>query len=260
MREIFFVIRLDRCRINLDTRAHRGGQRDALEIDALRRGWLVLLHSFHEGGEVFRDLRCIERGLGDRLVEVGGLVVLEGDLTLLDVLNHLFDVRAHRVSLWVWHEAGWTEELCDLGHLCHHVRRSNGDVEVDFSGGGELSDEFFATDDFCTGFTGVLFFVGAYESGDFLRLTDGVREDDRGADLLVTLLHVDTEVDVHFNRAVELRGSELLGERDRFFEFVEFLTVNVRFECCVAFAAGHSGIGGLLPFHVRKLVGEWYRK
>ncbi len=250
------MIRLDRCCINLDTRAHRRGQRDALEIDALGCRRLVLLHGFHEGGEVFRDLRCIERGLGDRLVEVSGLVVLERDLTLLDVLNHLFDVGAHRVGLWVRHEAGWTEEFCDLRHLRHHVRRSDSDVEVDFSGGSELSDEFFATNDFCPCFASILFFVSTDEGSDFLRLSDRVREDNRGANLLITFLHVNTEVDVHFNRAVELGCGELLGEGDRFFELIEFLAVNVRFESVVAFAVSHSGFGGLLPFHVRKLVGE----
>lgn len=232
---------LDGGRVDFDTRPHRRCHCNALEVHAFRGRRLGLFDSVHEDGEVFCELGVVERRLTEGLMKISGLIVLESNLTLFDIFHHLFDVRAHRVCLWVRHETGRTKDFCDLGELDHHVGCCNRDVEVNFARRSDLSDEFFAANNLRASVFRLFLFIGAHKGDNLFCFTDRVREDDRRANLLIALFDVDAQVDVDFYRAVEFGRARFFCKSKSFFEFVEFFCIDLGLCGCVAFAACHSG-------------------
>src|SRR5882757_3581026 len=61
----------------LHARAHRGRERDALDVVAFERGRLGLAHGLEDRGNVLGDLVGGEGALADADADVGGLVDLE---------------------------------------------------------------------------------------------------------------------------------------------------------------------------------------
>ncbi len=197
-----------------DARTHGRGDREGFDVGSLRRGWLVLAERFHERGEVLEDLFRAQRGLSDDLVNVARGVVLEGDLTALQFFNHLGDVWSDRFRLWVWHDAFWTQDFCDLREFWHHVRRCDGDVEGDLVRAGDFFDQFFSANEVSACVLGFLLLQFWNECGDTLALADAVWKNECRTDLLVALFDVDAEVRVNFDRSVEFRCARFFGERD----------------------------------------------
>lgn len=223
----------------MDGGAHRGGDGNALEEDAFRRGGLRLLYGFNEDTEVFDQCFGIHGGFTDCLVKVGSRIVLEGDFAFLNFFNDLFNVWTNGIRLWVWHETGWTKDLRDLRELRHHVWSRNGDVTIDLTALRDFIDEIFTADNVGSGFFRILFTISGNERHDFLGFADGVREEKGSADLLVAFLHIDTEVDVDFDGRIKLRFCRLFDEFHRVSWGIKLLCINELLELLVAFAAGH---------------------
>src|SRR5688572_24604898 len=107
--------------VDRDTRTHRGGHGDRLEVLALRRRRLRLDDAVDEGVSVVDEVLRRERHLPDRRVNNAGLVDAELHLAGLDLLDRLRDVRSHRAGLRVRHEAARAEHLAEAPHRAHHV-------------------------------------------------------------------------------------------------------------------------------------------
>ncbi len=210
----------------MDPWAHGGREGHRLEVGAFCGGWFYLLDSVDDRVHVFDDLVGVEGDFSDSLVDVGARIVLEGHLTALDFLNHLFHVWTNRVCLWVRHEADRTEDFGDLGHLGHHVRRSDDDVCIYLAFGSDFVDQVFAADEVSACFLGFRLFSWGDDGGYALGFTRSVREDDGSANLLFALFDVDTEVDVDLNGSVELGGRGLFDELSRFHWAVKLLSVD----------------------------------
>src|SRR5680860_234785 len=117
--------------VDCHTGPHRAGQRDAPDVLALGGAWLGANDVVHECGQVLFELIRTERDLSNWGVQISGLVHPELDLTRLDLLDCACDIERDGARLWRRHQAARTEDLAQLAHLPHHVRRGHRGVEVE---------------------------------------------------------------------------------------------------------------------------------
>ena len=104
-----------------------------------------------------------------------------------------------------------TKDLTDAANLGHHVRRSDGGVEVDLAtldGGHKL----IGADDVGAGLLGLASLLALGEHGDANGLAGAVGQGDGTTDVLVSLAGVDTQTEVGLNGLVKLGRSDLLDE------------------------------------------------
>ena len=120
--------------VHTGTDAHGGAHRDLLHVDTLLTRGLHLIDLFHESLQVRRQTGGFERSTADRGVNDTGLIGTELNLTRLGVLHGLGDVRGHGTDLRVRHQAARPEDLAQLTHNAHRIRRGDHDVEVELTG------------------------------------------------------------------------------------------------------------------------------
>src|SRR5713101_7857472 len=111
--------------VDLDSRAHRRGQGDPLDVLAFGHGGLRLLNRGEQGLNVSGQLRSYKLDLSDRAVNDPGFVHAEFHLAGLDLLDGAADFEGDRAGLWIGHQAARAEDLAELPGGLHHVRRGD---------------------------------------------------------------------------------------------------------------------------------------
>ena len=188
--------------VDPDARAHRAGDRQALEVLALGARRPRPVHRVDEGGEVPDERVGLEARLADRDVDDRALVDLELDAAALDLLDRPLEVERDRAGLRVRHQAAPAEDLAEPADQAHRVRRRERDVEVE-PAGLDLLGEVLAADLVGAGAERLLGLVALGEDGDADDLAGAVRQDDRAADHLVGVARVDAEPEVGLDGRVE---------------------------------------------------------
>ena len=180
--------------VDLDARAHRGGDGDGLDVLALRRGRLHAQELGVESTVVLDELLGVEGSLahGDVADAVAVSAVL--DAAGLELGDHLGDVHGDGAQLGVGHEATRAEDLTEAANLAHHVRGGDGGVKLDVAS-GDLCDEVVRADDVSTGLLGLGSLGALGEDGDADGLAGAVGQGDGTADVLVGLAGVNAQAD-----------------------------------------------------------------
>jgi len=164
--------------------------------------------------DVLTQLRIVKAHLPDHRVDVSALVVAELDLTSLVFRNNLAHIGRDRASTRAWHQSTRAEHSTERADKTHHVRSGDTNVEV----GPTVSDllgEIFAANFIRTGLLSRCSRIALGEHDYTLGLSDPVRQHNAAADDLVSLVRVNTEPHVDFDRLVKLGRVELLQHRDR---------------------------------------------
>src|SRR5687768_2783377 len=123
--------RQGRLDLQLDAGAHRGGDGDRADVLALGGGWLGADDRVDGSTEVLEQLVDVEGDSPDRHVDHGGLVDAEVDPAAFDLADDAPDVRGDGAGARVWHQAARSEDAAEPADEAHHVRRRDGDVEVE---------------------------------------------------------------------------------------------------------------------------------
>src|SRR5205807_1481058 len=127
-------IRLNRPLIHHHARPHGRGERDALQVNALRRGGLRLLQVRDQRVQVLLQRVDLEGRLADRAVNDPGLVHPIGDLARLRVLHRGRYIRSHGADLRVRHQSARTQNLAELADDAHGIGARDHAVKVDLTG------------------------------------------------------------------------------------------------------------------------------
>src|SRR5258706_11701245 len=195
----------------LHARALRARDVHRLDVVALDAGRACAGHGLHQRPEVLDQSLLAERGLAHHGVDDAGLVDAELNAAALRIANRLGHIQRHRAGLRVRHEAPRTEHAAETAHLSHHVRRRDGDVEVE-PAALDLLREILRADLVGPGGLRVAGAVALREDDHPNTLAGAVRKDGRAADHLVRLLRVDTHPQMQLDGRVELGGAGLLHE------------------------------------------------
>ena len=198
-------------RVELDARAHRRGDVDALDVLALGGRRLGADDLVEHGAVVLHQHLLGERLLADAQVDDAGAVGAVLDLAALGVADGLADVERDGAGLGVRHEAARTEDAAELADRAHHVRRRDGDVEVE-DALLDLLGEVVGADDVGAGLLGLARLVALGEHGDAHLLAGAVRQHGGAAHDLVGVAHVDAETEVDLDGLVELGALERLEQ------------------------------------------------
>src|SRR3954451_6330291 len=201
-------------RVDLDARAHGGGQRERLDGAALRARRLGADDLVEQRQVVLQQRLVLEARLADRQVHVGRAVGAVLDLAGLGLLHRLGDVHRHRADARVRHLALRAEDAPEPAHDRHQVRRRDRDVEVGEAALDALR-EVLGADDVRARLLGLLGLVALGEDGDRDVATEAVGQRDGAAQLLVGVADVQPGPDVDLDGLVELRALGLLDEGDR---------------------------------------------
>ena len=141
-----------------------------------------------------------------------GLVETVLDLTGFDLLDGGGDVGGHGAGLGGGHEALRAENLTETTDDTHHIRGSDDDVEIEPVFLLDLFNELHAACEVGASLLGLVELGVLGEHENLAGLAGAVRENDRAADLLVSVTGVNAELDVDFNSLVELGGSGLYNK------------------------------------------------
>ena len=152
-------------RVDVQAGAHRRGQRDALDVAALRRGGLGPDDLVDERGVVLDERALVEALLADRDVDVGAAVGAVLELAGLRVRDGLGDVERDRAGLRVRHQAARPEHAAELADVAHLVGRRDRDVEVE-EAALDLRGEVGRADDVGPGLLGLAGLVALGEHRD----------------------------------------------------------------------------------------------
>ena len=161
------------------------------------------------------------------------------DLTGLQFLNGLRNVRRDRAGLRVRHETLRTKDTTDAADDTHHIRGRNDSVEVEEVFFLDLLDKIFSADEIGTGFGRFRRFGVASKDEDTDLFARTVRQNDRTTDLLVGVTGVNTQTDVELNGFIELRLGALDHEIQRFGRFELGLLIVSFYAIKVFFASVH---------------------
>src|SRR3954452_9769906 len=200
-------------RVDLDAGAHRAGQRDRLEVAALRARRLGTDDLVEQRGVVLQQRLLFEARLADGQVHVGRAVRAVLDLAGLGLLDRLGEVHGHGADARVGHLALRAEDAAQAPDDRHEVRRRDGHVEVGEAALDALG-EVLGAHDVGAGLLGLARLVALGEDGDGDVLAQTVGQRDGAAQLLVGVADVEARADVDLDRLVELRGLGRLDERD----------------------------------------------
>ena len=217
--------REERRDVDLDAGAHRAGDRQALQVLALRARRLGAVDCVDQGARGWRPAGRPRSCPCRRDVDEAALVDLELDAAGLDLPDRPIEVERDRARLRVRHEAAAAEDLAEPADHAHHVGRREGDVELE-PAGLDLLDQVLGADLVGAGAERFLGLVALGEDSDPDDLAGAVRQDDRAADHLVGVARVDAEAEVRLDRRVELDGARLLGELDGLGGRVDALAVD----------------------------------
>src|SRR4051794_211995 len=201
-------------RVDLDARPHGGGQRDRLDVAALRARRLGADDLVEQRQVVLQQRLVLEARLADRQVHVGRAVGAVLDLAGLGLLHGLGDVHRHRADARVRHLALRAEDAAEASDHRHEVRRRDGDVEVGEPALHALG-EVLGADDVRAGLLGLARLVPLGEDGDRHVAPEPVGQRDGAAQLLVGVAHVEPGADVDLDGLVERRALGVLDQGDR---------------------------------------------
>src|SRR4051794_25377850 len=214
-------------RVDLDARPHGRGQRDRLDVAALRARRLGADDLLEQRGVVAQQRGVVEARLADRQVHVGRAVGAVLDLAGLGLLDRLGDVHRDGADARIGHLALRTEDAAQPADDRHEVRRGDRDVEVGESALHAVG-EVLRADDVRARLLGLLGLVALGEDGDGHVAAEAVRQRDGAAQLLVGVADVQACADVDLDGLVELRRLGLLDQRDRLGGRVLVLAIHLR--------------------------------
>jgi len=135
---------LQRGDIDLDRRAHRGGDVKAAPGAPLGPAGLVAVDGLLESLEVVEQLGGVEARLAEAHVHDAGAVGAKLEFAGLELIDGAGQVGGHGAGLGVGHQAAGTEHPTQLGHLGHHVGGGDQQVEVHGATGDGLDEIFVA--------------------------------------------------------------------------------------------------------------------
>src|SRR5690606_37793765 len=230
---------LDATDVHLDPGAHGRRHGQTPDIAALGCGRLGPDQFGGNRGEVLQQLGHLERGLAHGDVDVAVPVVAVLDAATLELGDGLGDVGCDRAGLGVRHQATWTEDAPELSDLGHHVRRGDGDVEVELTPTLDGLDELRATDDVGACLGRLTLLVGGAEHGDTDGLAGSVGKGNRATHVLVGLPGVDVETERGIDGLVEVGRSQGLDELQRLGRGVRGVLVVARGGLAVLLACWH---------------------
>ena len=212
--------------VNLDARSHGGRYGDGLHVLTLGSGRLRLDDSIHDGLEVDLQLLDAEGFLADRNVDDGGFVESVLNLTSLDLFDGLRYVEGDRSRLRVGHEALGSEDTSETSDGSHHVRSCDDYIEIEPVFFLDLIDEVHVTNIISSVVSGFLRLFALGEDEDTDGLTGSVGENNRSADLLVSVSGINTQSDVEFDGFVKLRLGSLYRQVKCFFRCIEYSAID----------------------------------
>ena len=134
-----------------------------------------------------------------------GAVSAEFQFAGLELVDGGGQVGGHGAGLGVGHQATGAEHPAELGHLGHHVRGGDQQVELHLAFGDGLH-QVVVTGQVGTGGLGLSHFFTAGDHRDAHALTGAVGQGHGGAELLVGVLGIDAEAGVGLHGFVELGG------------------------------------------------------
>src|SRR5690606_24013690 len=137
-------------RLDLEARAHGGGDRNLLHELALGAGRLRLGNGIRESLDVLHELLFGERGLADAGLNDAGLLDPELDRAALGALHRVGDVHGHGADLGVRHHTARAKHLTEATDQRNRVGGGDAAVEIDLAI-GDLLDEILRADDVGTG-------------------------------------------------------------------------------------------------------------
>src|ERR1700688_842178 len=100
--------------IDRNARAHRGRQRDSLDVLAFRRRRLGLDYRVDDCMRVLCKLRRVKINLADSAVDDSRLIDAKFHFAALGFLDRFRDVKGNRAGLRVWHQPARTENFSQL--------------------------------------------------------------------------------------------------------------------------------------------------
>src|SRR5699024_8254657 len=100
------------------------------DVTTFSSRWFKTEHLIQRRRVIFGELFSGEAGVTDNEVQVGVTINTEIDFTAFDVFNCLCHVWCNSTGTWVRHQVSWTQNFAETSNLAHHVRRSNGGVEI----------------------------------------------------------------------------------------------------------------------------------
>src|SRR6186997_1877335 len=203
-------VRRGECRwdVDADPRTHGRRKGEGPHVRALRTRRLRAVHRVDERRDVGRQLLRREARPPDRRVDDPGAVDLELDPARLDLPYRTLDVERHGPRLRVRHEAARPELIPQPADGAHHVRRRNGDIELEPAVVDALH-KVVAADLIRAGAERLLGLLALREDDDPAGLPGPMGQDHRPAYQLVRVPRVDAEPQVGLDGAVELRDREL---------------------------------------------------
>ena len=140
-----------------------------------------------------------------------GAVSPELQFAGLEFVDRARQVGGHGAGLGVGHQAPWAEHPAQLGHLGHHVRGGDQQVEVHLTGGNRI-DQLVITGKIGAGGLGGGHLLAPGDHGDANRLAGAVGQGDGGAQLLVGVFGINAQARVGLDRFIELGGGVLLDQ------------------------------------------------
>ena len=146
-----------------------------------------------------------------------GFFGAELDLTAFDRLDRLGHVLSDGAEPRVRHQAARTQDLPEPADHRHHVRGSDGAVEIDLAG-LHLLCEILGADDIRPGGLRLLGSIAAGEHRDPHALAGAVRQHHRAAQILVRLAGIEVEVHRDLDGLVEFGRGPRLDLLDRVFD------------------------------------------
>src|SRR3954469_18078431 len=212
-------------RIDVDAGAHRRGERDLLDVPALRGGRFRAHDLVEQRGVVLYERAVVEAPLADRHVDVRAAVGPVLELACLGLAHGLRHVEGDGARLRVRHQAARAEDPAEPADVPHLVGGRDRDVEV----GEALLDalrEVGRAHDVGARLLRLLRLLALGEDGDAGLAAGAMREHERAAELLVRVADVEPEVHVHLDRLVELRRRRILDQPNRVARRVRLLTVD----------------------------------
>ena len=156
------------------------GDRQVLEVLALRGARAGAVHGVHQRGEVVQQHVLLEAGLAERDMDDAALVDLELDAAGLDLLDRALEIEGDRARLGVRHQAAAAKDAAEASDHAHHVRRGERDVEVQVAG-LDLLHEVLAADLVGAGVQRLTRLVALREHKDADGLAHAMRQHDGAA-------------------------------------------------------------------------------
>src|SRR3954451_10423185 len=228
-------------RVDVDPRSHRRGERDLLDVTALRGRRLRADDLVEERRVVLDQLPLVEALLADRDVDVRAAVGAVLELARLRLANRLADVHRDGARLGVRHLAARAEDAPELADDAHLVGRRDGDVEV-VEALLDLRREIRRADDVRAGLLGLARLLAVGEDGDARLAAGAVREHQRPAQLLFGVADVQPQIEVRLDRLVELRRLAALQQADGLDRRVEVLAIDLGAQVAVVLAVFHRSV------------------